>query len=136
MYFCEKLTYQLSQYVATPKHSIPYLNGKCSIPEKKSQQGRGWSGGVGMQDWGYETWRGIEEKSKRNFLGLIKSNGELPGVIKKKSCGMSRSLGFVLSGISRGKVKNLKLPWGFQISLLKCRYLPIKFDYNFGRIAT
>ena len=44
MYFCEKSTYQLCKYVATPKHSIPYLNGKGSIPEKKANKGGGEGG--------------------------------------------------------------------------------------------
>ena len=38
MYFCEKLTYQLCKYMATPKHSIPYINRTGSIPEKKANK--------------------------------------------------------------------------------------------------
>ena len=51
--------------------------------------------------------RGIEEIAS----GISKQKVEFPGVIKKKSCGISRGF-FVLclSGISRVKVKNLKMP--------------------------
>ena len=67
MYFCEKLTYQLCKYVATPKHSIPYINGKGSIPEKKANKGGGEGGKQGCE---------IEDM-------------ELEGVLKKKASGVS-----------------------------------------------
>ena len=66
MYFCEKLTYQLSQYVATPKHSIPYLNGKCSIPEKKANKGGGEAGEQGCKIEDME----LEEVLKKKASGI------------------------------------------------------------------
>ena len=36
----------------------------------------------------------VLRNSKWNFQGLIKNNMELPGVIKKKSCEISRGLEF------------------------------------------
>ena len=54
------------------------------------------TGGEGeSRGWGYEISRGIEEMTSEIPLRLIKNNVEFPVVIKKKSCGISKSLCFM-----------------------------------------
>ena len=38
--------------------------------------------------------RGVLKKKQVDFPGLSKNNAEYPGVVKKKSCGISRGPGF------------------------------------------
>ena len=103
----------LSRFVV---HTIDWGN-KFGYSIKKTNR-RGWGYGLSR------IWR----NGKYNFLGLIECNVEVPGVIKKKTCGFSRGLGlglkisedcdtilssfygwsFIVSGIS-----NLKSPEGF-----------------------
>ena len=96
--------------------------------QEKSKQG-----GVGGGGWGYGICRGYQRDSMWNFRRLIKNEVEFPRVTKKK-CGISsrglcfwpwhklgsntilwniQELSFVLSDVSRGKLKKWKLPGGF-----------------------
>ena len=57
----------------------------------------------------------VSKKQHMEFLGLIKNEVEFPGVIKKKSCGISRGLGFFSSEFPRD-VKQIgnTIQWNFQ----------------------
>ena len=56
---------------------------------KKKKKNREEGGGVGI--WNFQ---GYWRNNKWNIQGLIKNNIEFPGVIRIKSCGISRGLGF------------------------------------------
>ena len=63
---------------------------------KKQTSERVGGGGVGggRGGWGHKISRGIEEKACGNIKGLAKKEVKLPGVMKKKSCGIPMGLGF------------------------------------------
>ena len=96
---------------------------------KKNPNRGGWGG-----DWGYGICKRHQRNSMWNFQGFIKNEVEFARVTKKK-CGISsrglcfwpwykaqwantilwniQELSFVLSGVSRGKLKKWKIPGGF-----------------------
>ena len=97
----------------------PFLEGtsnfKIGLSQKKSKQ----------EVWGH----GVSKDRMRKFQEQSKKEVEFPGVIQKKSCRNSIGLGnpngcntilwnfwwwsFILSGVSKGKVTNLKFPGVF-----------------------
>ena len=61
---------------------------------QKPNRAGGRKGGGWLRIWNFQRyWR---NSSKWNFQGLIKNNMEFPGVIKKKSCGISPEVLMVL----------------------------------------
>ena len=64
---------------------------------------------MGWSIWNFQSYQ-RNANSMQKLQGFIKNEVEFPGAIKKKSCGISRGLGFLIFNF----LSNLIALWNFQ----------------------